>query len=96
MSDNGINFIGAERELKETETLNGTDQNRITNYLSQHSIDWKFNPPSSPWMGGIWEALIKSVKRALKVVIQDRLFTDKTLATLMCEVESILNQRPLT
>ena len=63
MSDNGTNFIGAERELKET--LNGIDQNRIANFLSQHSIDWKFNPPSSPWMGGIWEALIKSVKRAL-------------------------------
>ena len=89
MSDNGTNFIGAERELRET--LNGIDQNRITNFLSQHSIDWKFNPPSSPWMGGIWEALIISVKRALKVVIQDRLFTDETLATLMCEVESILN-----
>ena len=47
-------------------------------------------------MGGIWEALIKPVKRALKVVIQDRLFTDEMLTTLMCEVESMLNQRPLT
>ena len=47
-------------------------------------------------MGEIWEALIKSVKRALKVVIQDCLFTDEALATLMCEFESILNQRPLT
>ena len=46
MSDNGTNFIGAERELRET--LNGIDQNRITNFLSQHSIDWKFNPPSNP------------------------------------------------
>ena len=47
-------------------------------------------------MGGIWEALIKSVKRAWKVVIQDRLFTNETLATLMCEVGLILNQGPLT
>ena len=31
----------------------------------------------------------------MKVVIQGRLFTDETLATLMCEVESILNQKPL-
>ena len=93
MSDNGTNFIGAERELQET--LNGTEQNRITNFLSQHSIDWKFNPPSSPWMGGNWEALIRSMKRALKVVIQDFLFTNETLANLMCKVESMLNQRPL-
>ena len=47
-------------------------------------------------MGGIWEALIKSVKRALKVVIQDLLFTDEMLATLMCKVKPMLNQRSLT
>ena len=94
MSDNGTNFIGAEWKLKET--LDGINQNHITNFLSQHSIDWKFNPPSSPWMSGIWEALIKSVKRTLKVVIQDHLCTDETLATCMCEVELMLNQRPLT
>ena len=46
-------------------------------------------------MGGNWEALIRSVKRALKVVIQDFLFTNETLANLMCKVESMLNQRPL-
>ena len=91
MSNNGTNFIGAERELKETLWIDS-----ITNFISQHSIDWKFNSPSSPWMGGIWEALIKSVKRALTVVIQDLLFTDEMLATLMCEVKSMLNQRPLT
>ena len=47
-------------------------------------------------MCGIWEALIKSVKGALKVLIQDCFFTDEMLATFMCEVESMLNQRPLT
>ena len=47
-------------------------------------------------MGDLLEALMKSVKRALKVVIQDRLLTDKMLATLMCGVESMLSQRPLT
>ena len=47
-------------------------------------------------MGQIWEVLIKSVKRALKHVIQDRLFTDEMLASLMCEAESIQEQRPLT
>ena len=93
MSDNGTNFIGVEQELMET--LNGIDRNCITNFLSQHSIEWKFNSHSGTWMGGIWEALIKSVKCALKVTIQD-LFTDKMLATLMCEVESMLNQRPPT
>ena len=45
MSDNGVNFTGPKRELKEA--LIGIDQNRITNFILQHSIEWKFNPPSS-------------------------------------------------
>ena len=36
------------------------------------------------------------MKRTLKVVIQNRLFTGEMLATLMCEVESRLNQIPVT
>ena len=47
-------------------------------------------------MGGIWESLVKSVKRALKSTIKDRLFTEEVLYTTLCEVESLLNNRPLT
>ena len=94
MSDNGTDLIGAEWKLKET--LNGIDQIRVTNFLSQHSIDWKFNPSSRPWMGGIWEALIKSVKPASKGFIQDRLFIDEMISTLMSKFQSMLNQRLLT
>ena len=56
----------------------------------------EINPPPSPWMGGIWKALIKSVKCPLKVVIQDHMLTNKMISTLMCEVESILKQKPPT
>ena len=35
-------------------------------------------------------------KRALKIVIQDRLFTDEVLTSLMREAESILEQRLFT
>ena len=55
-----------------------------------------FNPPVSPWMGGIWEFLIKYVKRSLKAIIKDRIFTEDCLYTFLCEVEFILNGRPLT
>ena len=54
------------------------------------------NPPSSPWMGGVWESLVKSVKRSLKVITRDRVFTEESLYTFLCEVESVINNRPLT
>ena len=47
-------------------------------------------------MGGAWESLIKSVKRALKVIILDRVFTDETLYTFLCGTECIINQCPLS
>ena len=46
-------------------------------------------------MDGIWEAPVKSVKRALKFAIKDRLFTEEVLYTTLCEIEPLLNNRPL-
>ena len=92
--DNGTNFVGANKELKSC--VRQLDQPRIIRCLSQNWITWIFNPPVSPWMGGIWESRIKSVKRSLKAIIKDRIFTEDCLHTFLCEVESILNGRPLT
>lgn len=47
-------------------------------------------------MGGSWEALIKIVKNALRVVLKERAPKEETLATLFAEVEHIVNTRPLT
>ena len=39
---------------------------------------------------------MKLVKKSLKAITHDRLFTDESLHTFLCEVESITNSRPLT
>ena len=92
-SDNGTNFVGASTELKQS--IKALDQISINKHTVAKHIDWKFNPPVRPWIGGIWESLVKSVKRCLKVTIRDKLFTVESLATFICEVESIINQRPI-
>ena len=51
-SDNGTNYVGAERELRTL--LAKLNQNKISSTLINKNIIWKFNPPSSPWMGGYW------------------------------------------
>ena len=43
-------------------------------------------------MSGSWKPLIKSIKRALKSTILDRIHTDKMLKTILCETESLINQ----
>ena len=48
-------------------------------------------------MEGVWERMIRTVKRVLSGIIEkSSRFTDAILSTLMCEVENIANSRPLT
>ena len=93
-SVNGTNLVGAEKELKSS--LKNIDFGLVAPKLSPYNTEWKLNPPSSPWMGGVWESLIKQVKQSLKFITNHQAFTEKTLVTIFCEIESILNQRPLT
>ena len=51
-SDNGTNFVRANRELGEA--LRSLSQERITGELAWEGITWYFNLSSSPHMGGIF------------------------------------------
>ena len=47
-------------------------------------------------MGGIWERQIQTVRKVLNVILNEQSVDDERLSTLFCEVESIVNGRPLT
>ena len=66
-SDNGTNFVGSERELREA--LKRLDNERIVDQLSNERVQWHCNPPSSPYFGGAWERCVQSAKRALIAVV---------------------------
>ena len=93
-SDCGTNFVGATTELQDL--IAGLNRDQIESFATKHSIDWKFNPPAAPHMGGAWERLVRSVKEVMSGLMEDRVLTDPQLYTLLTEVESILNTRPLT
>ena len=53
-SDNGTNFVGASKELKQA--IKNIDQNTVNKHLVA-KIQWKFNPPVIPWLaayGSLW------------------------------------------
>ena len=93
-SDNGSNLVSGERELREA--LNELDQVRISDELSSRRIQWTFIPPAASHMGGVWERLVSSVKRALRTVLGRQCVSEDVLHTVLTEVEYMLNSRPLT
>ena len=98
-SDQGTNFVGAKKELKEA--LGELDHNKIGKELLQNNCDWfslKMNVPSASPMGGVWERQIRSVRNVLSVLLGTigNLLNDESLSTFMCEAEAIVNSRPLT
>ena len=93
-SDNGTNFVGAEKELKmELAKLN---EDKAVDVMAAQGVSWKFNPPYGSHFGGAWERMIRSTRRIFRGLLHQQRLTDEVLTTLMCEVESILNSRPLT
>ena len=95
-SDNGTNFVGAVKELKEA----SADYNEqvVQTWLQQNEIKWKFNPPTASNFGGIWEREIRTIRKVLNGIMNSQVLhlNDEGLYTLFCEVECILNSRPLT
>ena len=96
-SDNGTNFVGANNELNEIYRLHASEpfHTAIYQFGTQRGIVWHFNPPLSPHFGGIWEAAVKSCKHHLRRVLGTKILTFEEFNTLLIEVESILNSRPI-
>lgn len=93
-SDNGTNFVGAERELREA--MNKWNHNYINNMLLQKGVKWVFNTPAASHHGGAWERLIRSVRKVLNSVLKTQSLDDEGLMTVFCEAEAIINSRPIT
>lgn len=93
-SDNGTNFVGAEKELKAA--ITSWNKAKISEFLLQRDITWLFNTPAASHMGGVWERQIRTVRKVLGSVMKQQVTSDEVLATVMCQVEFAVNSRPLT
>jgi hypothetical protein len=89
-SDNGRGFVAAHKAFQRF------DWKKVEEYAEVSRIQWRFNPPASPWWGGFWERLVGMTKQLLRRVLGKRVVHMGELETLVCEVEDALNNRPLT
>lgn len=95
-SDNGTNLTGANKELKDS--IKNWNTNSINNWCLQTDIKWTFNPPYASHFGGVYERQIRSIRKTLNSILleQNLKLYDEDLLTLMCEVEAVLNNRPIS
>ena len=95
-SDNGTNLVSGNKDLKES--ISEWNSVYIEDWLKQRHIEWKFNPPYASHFGGVFEREIRSVRKILFSMLNDQIIklNDENLCTIMCEVEAVLNNRPLT
>lgn len=97
-SDHGSNFIGANSELKALHDLlsDKVTLGTISDFCTCNGIQWKYIPEKSPHFGGIWESAVKSTKAHLKRVVSSVKLTFEEFNTVLCQIEAVLNCRPLT
>ena len=98
-SDNGTNFVGAEKEMREYVEQISKDP-KFQSQLVAVNTTWKFQPPNAPHFGGAHESLVRSAKsilyRAFKAMQQNHhLPSEEVLQTLLFQTASLLNERPL-
>lgn len=96
-SDRGTNFVGAKSVLRELNRfINSSDHiEQFHTELANNGIEWKFNTPSAPHMGGLWERNIRSAKDHIYRVLGRQILTYEEFATLLTQVEAVINSRPL-
>jgi len=93
-SDNGTIFVGADKALAK-EFFNACRFGLPVSRVVQQP-QWHFIPPSSPNMGGLWEAGVKSFKLHFKKVTGSFKYTYEEFTTLVYQVEACLNSQRKT
>lgn len=95
-TDQGTNFIGAKNEMPNLlKDVNTQQTKEIVHNLAQHGVKWNLNPARAPHFGGLWESGVRSTKYHLKRILKDTRIQYEEFETLLCQIESCLNSRPI-
>ncbi|XP_067025655.1 uncharacterized protein [Acropora muricata] len=91
VSDNAKTFQATQKALARQ-----FNHPEIRADLERDKIEWKFNLEMAPWWDGFFERMVVSPKQCLKKTLGNARLSFDELSTLLTEVESALNSRPLT
>ena len=90
-SDNALTFTSGASVLKQVFT-----SDEFKSAFGTHSINHIKIPLGAPWVGSIWERCIRTVKTCLRKAIGRQKLDYFRLKTVLSDIQSAINQRPLT
>ena len=90
-ADNAKTFKASANLMKQLKV-----NSEFLGFLQSERIEWKFNLKRTPWWEGFYERMVGTVKRCLKKIIGKAKLNHDELNTVLIEVESVLNSRPIT
>lgn len=91
-SDNGTNFVGANRILQElSQSEKEAFEQMLAEELAKREITWHFSPPGSPHFNGLVEAAVKTTKTHLIKAIGTAKLTFEEMTTVLAQVEAAVN-----
>ena len=93
VSERGSQLVAADRELRDA--VKGLDQNCLFHYGVNKAIKCIFTTPNGPWRNGCSKALIKFVKKAIKVAIGEQTLSFSELQTVSFETGDLINEIPI-
>jgi hypothetical protein len=94
ISDNAKQFKLAKSTVDKLWNKTIMDE-EIQSYVANEGIDWQFIVKLAPWMGGFYERMVGLVKRSLRKSIGKTCLTWYQLSTIICEIQAVINSRPL-
>ena len=83
ISDNGTNFVAAEKELRKLTDEIVKDPKFVS--TTSKKIKWTFSPPYAPHFGGMFEVMIKAAKKAIVAILGNSDVNDEELMTALLE-----------
>ncbi|KAK6760856.1 hypothetical protein RB195_022067 [Necator americanus] len=95
-TDCGSNFKLGQKIIEKLFESDETIGNSVMNYCASEGIKWIFNPPASPWMGGVWKGLVGSVNRSFQKSVGRKKLPFEQMVTVVTRIEAVVNTHPLT
>ena len=100
-SDNAPSFLAAQETLSIQKETNLSFHQTVSSTSFQTSVnilgtEWLVISTRAPHFGGLWESAIKSMKHHLRREMRTLVMSCENFQTLLTQIESMLNSRPLT